>query len=58
MPGCKLTAKQVVEGLGDGGALATTIQKGGEVIHVESGEVIGHVVNVDNNLEYSEFVLE
>lgn len=40
------------------GVAATTIQEDGEVVVVESGEVLGTVTNVDNNCEYDDYDVE
>jgi hypothetical protein len=40
------------------GDWATTIQEGGNLEVVASGEIIGKVVYVENSLEYDEFATE
>jgi len=50
----KYTPKKVIAMLNAGEA-ATTVQEGGVVEIVATGEIIGKVVNVDNNLEYEEY---
>ena len=39
------------------GEWVTTIQEGGSLEVTASGQVIGRVVNIDNELEYDEFEL-
>jgi spore germination protein GerM len=45
--------QELIEGLGDG-RFVTTIQEGGEVLD-EDMKRVGLVVDVDNNIEYSDF---
>ena len=40
------------------GKVATTIQEGGQLMMVKTGRVIGKVLTVDNECEYSEFMVE
>jgi hypothetical protein len=40
------------------GKVWTTIEKNGDLEIVETGEVVGKVLNVDNHCEYDEFVVE
>jgi hypothetical protein len=49
-----ISAEELAENL-NSGKWVTTIQEGGNLEVTESGEVIGKVVNVDNELEYDEF---
>ena len=51
------TPEKLEEALNEG-KVATTIQEDGTVDVVASGEVIGTVENVDNNLEYEDFSVE
>lgn len=53
----KFTPEQVVQMLNDGSAV-TTVQEGGTLDITATGEKIGEVVNVDNDLEYEEFDLD
>jgi hypothetical protein len=51
------TAETIQKGLKDG-TLATTIQKDGGLDIVESGKVIGVVVDVTNVLEYDDYEVQ
>jgi hypothetical protein len=53
----EVSAEEVAAKLNSGDWM-TTIQEGGNLEVVASGEVIGKVVNVDNDLEYDEFSVE
>jgi len=50
------TAKDILDGL-QAGTMCTSIQEGGEVIHMTEKEtkVIGKVIDVYNNCEYVDF---
>lgn len=54
---CELTPEEVVKGLQEG-TIATTVRYGGEVDMVADGKTIGVIIDLDNNLEYSDFELE
>ena len=49
-----ISEQEMAENL-NSGKWVTTIQEGGNLEVTASGEVIGKVVNVDNDLEYDEF---
>lgn len=54
-----LTAQQLQEMLNAGKAWTTIDDSGeGKVEIVETGEIIGRVLSVDNNLDYDDFVVE
>jgi hypothetical protein len=53
----KMTEGKLDRGLRDG-RIATTIQEGGQLIVVKTGRVIGKVLSVENECEYSEFMAE
>ena len=53
----EVSAEEVAAKL-NSGEWMTTIQEGGSLEVVASGEIIGKVVNVDNDLEYDEFAAE
>ena len=58
-PDCNLTGDEIIEQL-DSGKMLTTIQEGGDVIMVNSEgiDIVASVLNVDNELEYSDYELK
>ena len=40
------------------GSLATTVQEDGTLDITSSGEVVGNITSIDNNLEYEDFEIE
>lgn len=51
---CKLTKEEICKKLYNGD-LVTTIQEGGSLDITATGESIGKVINVDNELTYADF---
>jgi hypothetical protein len=54
---CELTPEEIVKGLNEG-TIATTVYEGGKVDMVADGKNIGEIIDLDNNLEYTDYDLE
>jgi hypothetical protein len=52
-----MTPEDLVNGL-NAGTIQTTVQYGGKVMVTETGELVGDIVRVDNNMDYEDFELE
>jgi len=54
---CQLTPEQIIDGINKG-TIVTTIQEHGRLEILSTGEVLGHIQSIDNELEYSDYELK